>query len=121
MQLKSPLRSYSAQIIPRRVKFNINRETPRYWHSNSPYLTHLFTAFSLSFPEGEKFFIESVKAYDDEITDPELRESVTKFIQQEAQHSIQHRLYNEALLDDEMKKVLAERAQKWLNSKASKR
>lgn len=67
---------------------------PRYWHSDSPFLTHYFTAMSLLFPAGEKFFIDSVRAFEDEITDPVLREQVKGFVGQEAQHSHHHRAYD---------------------------
>lgn len=47
----------------------------------------MFDALSLTFPVGERYFIESVRALrDDKITDPELQQRVTDFIKQEAQH-----------------------------------
>lgn len=67
---------------------------PRFWHSGSPFLTHFFTAMSLFFPAGEKFFIDSVRHFEGEISDPVLREQVKGFIGQEAQHSHHHRAYD---------------------------
>lgn len=46
----------------------------------------MFDALSLTFPVGERYFIESVRALRDKITDPELQQRVTDFIKQEAQH-----------------------------------
>jgi len=69
-------------------------EATRYWHSDSPYITHFFTALSVVFPQGEKFFIDSVRRFEDRIVDPATREEVRGFVQQEAHHGHQHRLYN---------------------------
>ena len=77
----------------RRMRFDLEA-APRYWHSDSPFLTHYFTAMSLLFPAGETFFIDSVRNFEDEITDPLLREQVRGFIGQEAQHSHHHRSYD---------------------------
>ena len=46
---------------------------------------------------GERFFINSVRAYRDQITDPELKKAVTAFIGQEAMHGREHEEYNSAL------------------------
>lgn len=78
----------------RRMRFAGGDDVPRYWHSGSPFLTHFFTALSLLFPGGEKFFIESVKNFEDEIQDPVLREEIAGFVKQEALHSHHHRVYN---------------------------
>ncbi len=67
---------------------------PRFWHSNSPFLTHYFTAISLYFPAGEKFFIDSVRNFEDQLESPVLREQVKGFTGQEAQHSHHHRVYD---------------------------
>jgi predicted metal-dependent hydrolase len=80
-------------IQARRMRFDLEA-APRYWHSDSPFLTHYFTAMSLLFPAGERFFIDSVMHYQDEITDPLLREQVQAFAAQESQHSHQHRVYD---------------------------
>jgi predicted metal-dependent hydrolase len=83
----------TSRVIPRQVTFDLNR-APRYWHSGSPFLTHFFTALSVVFPEGERFFIASVRHFESEIEDPRLRSEVRDFIRQEAQHGFQHRIYN---------------------------
>ena len=80
-------------IQVRRMRFDLEA-APRYWHSESPFLTHYFTAMSLLFPAGETFFIDSVRDFEDEITDPLLREQVKGFTGQEAQHSHHHRVYD---------------------------
>jgi len=67
---------------------------PRYWHSQSPFLTHYFTAMSLLFPPGERFFIDSVRNFEDDIEDPLLLAQIRGFVGQEAQHSHHHRVYD---------------------------
>lgn len=64
--------------------------TPRYWYAGHAFESHFFNALSSTFPEGERFFIQSVRRYASEITDPALCRDVTAFIGQEGQHSKQH-------------------------------
>jgi predicted metal-dependent hydrolase len=52
---------------------------------------------SAVFPEGEDFFVRSVRSYRDRITDPELKVQVAGFIGQEALHGREHRHFNERL------------------------
>jgi len=81
-------------VVYRQMRFELE-DVPRYWHSDSPAITHFFHALSLTFPEGEKFFIDSVRAYEGEIDDPELLAEIRGFAQQESHHGYQHRLLNE--------------------------
>jgi len=62
--------------------------------------TLLFDALSICFPEGERFFIESVRAFRDKITNLTLQQQVKDFIRQEGQHSHQHRKYNAMLSEN---------------------
>jgi predicted metal-dependent hydrolase len=75
--------------------FGFGPETPRFWFEGNPFKTRFFDAMSLIFPPGEKFFINSVRAYRSEIRDPQLSRQVDDFIYQEAQHSMVHRSFNE--------------------------
>jgi len=67
------------EVIVRRMRFDLDEGLPRYWHSDSPYLTHLFSALSIVFPEGERFFIDSVRYFEKGLQDPGLREEVRAF------------------------------------------
>lgn len=60
-------------------------------------MSHFLAVLSATFPEGEDFFIRSVRNYRDQISDPELQEAIKGFIAQEATHRHQHRLLNERL------------------------
>lgn len=97
-------------VVVRRMRFDLEA-APRYWHSDSPSLTHFFTAMSLLFPAGEKFFIDSVRAFEDDITDPLLRQQVKGFIGQEAQHSHHHRVYDRLMTREH---IPVERYEAWI-------
>jgi predicted metal-dependent hydrolase len=58
----------------------------------------LFGAMSLVFPEGERFFIRSVKQFADKIDDAQLCQDIKDFIGQEAQHGRVHEIFNRAVL-----------------------
>ena len=59
--------------------------------------SHIAAMLSAVFPEGEDFFVRSVRNYRDQITDPVLKEQVKGFIGQEALHGREHRAFNERL------------------------
>jgi predicted metal-dependent hydrolase len=63
---------------------------PRHWFMGSPHLTHLSNALQLLFPAGERFFIRSVKHFEDRITDPELKGRIKGFYGQEGRHGHEH-------------------------------
>jgi predicted metal-dependent hydrolase len=87
--------------IPRRdVDFGLSAgEIPRDWCANDPFATTFMNALSLLFPEGERFFVDSVKAHKDLVEDPELARAVTGFIGQEAMHGKEHRAFNALLVE----------------------
>src|ERR1043165_1664518 len=60
-------------------------------------LSHLAAGLSSVFPDGEDFFVKSVRHYRDQITDPELKRQVAGFIGQEAMHGREHRALNNRL------------------------
>src|SRR5690606_5320049 len=61
--------------------------------------SHIAAMLSAVFPEGEDFFVRSVRNYRDKITDPVLKEQVKGFIGQEALHGREHRSVNERLAE----------------------
>ena len=82
----------------RRMSFNLEaQQLPKHWYADSPGLSHFFSALSAVFPDGEKYFIDSVRAYEDAIQDPELRQRVREFVRQEGHHTHHHRLFNQCL------------------------
>jgi predicted metal-dependent hydrolase len=88
----------SPQIVRRDLHFDMDADIPRYWLDGDAHKTRFFDAMSLMFPDGERFFIDSVRAYRAEIAvDAALNAEVGGFIGQEAMHSREHLEYNERL------------------------
>ncbi len=87
----------SVQVVRRDLRFNLDTADLRSWHPQGPHVAHFFNALSIFFPEGEQFFIDSVRRYRDRIDSPALQRDVKGFIGQEAMHSREHRRYNAAL------------------------
>ncbi len=87
----------SSIIARENLDFKLGEDIPKYWFGGDPMRTRLADAVMASFPEGERFFISSVRNYRDQITDPELLNDVKNFTRQEAQHGILHSLLNDRL------------------------
>jgi len=86
-------------IIVRDMKFDLENWLLKDWCFNNPFFTAFFNAISLSFPEGEKAFIASVRAYRNEIKDKRLLKDIDLFCKQEAMHIREHKKYNKLLCD----------------------
>ncbi|MDX9686986.1 metal-dependent hydrolase [Halopseudomonas formosensis] len=86
-------------IRPRRLNAALPDPLPRWWLGNDPFRTHFFNAMSVLFPDGEQFFIDSVRHFRDRVTDPALAQQIRGFIGQEAHHSREHIEYNQRLRD----------------------
>ena len=85
--------------IRRNLKFNLNPAKALTWHRDGLNVSQFLNTMSLFFPVGERFFIDSVRNYRDQITDPELKKAVTAFIGQEAMHGREHDEYNNYVAD----------------------
>lgn len=88
-------------VIRKYLDFRLN-EVPRFWFNNDPFKTRVFDALSLTFPDGERYFIQSVRLFQPHIQDPVLAKRVKDFIQQEAQHGIAHDKMNKILIEQGM-------------------
>ena len=84
----------NSDIQPRKMDFSFDPAMPRYWFDDDQFKTILLTALSCTFPEGERFFVRSVRHYQKQIQDPLLREQVKGFIGQEAHHGNEHDAFN---------------------------
>lgn len=87
-----------AGIPPRRMDFDFSN-APRYCYDNDPFLSSFWNTFSSLLPEGESFFVEAVRHYRGQITDPLLKAQVSGFIGQEAMHSKEHDAFNQMIRD----------------------
>jgi predicted metal-dependent hydrolase len=75
--------------------------------------SHFTAALSGLFPDGEDFFVRSVRHYRDQITDPVLKRQVAGFIGQEAVHGREHRLLNRRFAELGYPTRRFERIAKW--------
>jgi len=92
--------SNPARKVPtRRISFEESlQEVPKHFAADGDLiLSHVAASLSAVFPDGEDFFVRSVRHYRDEITDPELKRQVAGFIGQEAVHGREHRVLNDHL------------------------
>lgn len=93
---------YSAEpVVRKNLDFKLD-QVPRFWFGGDPFRTRMFDALSLTFPDGERYFIESVRLFKEQITDPDLKNRVADFIRQEAQHGIAHEKMNQVMRDQGM-------------------
>ncbi len=75
----------------RRMDFDFGADIPRWWFGGDRELTRSVDAMHMLFPEGERFFVRSVKHYLRDIEDdPELKARVKGFIGQEVMHGREH-------------------------------
>lgn len=85
------------QITTRRVSFRWPEDLPRHFAGDDLVMSHVVAVLSAMFPNGEDFFVQSVRYYRDRIDDPELKRQVARFIGQEALHGREHRAFNDRL------------------------
>jgi len=80
-------------ITPRDRRFGREAIAPRLWHGERVEATAIYNALSATFPAGEAFFVESVRAFR-EAAPPKLAEEIKAFTTQEAIHSREHDAFN---------------------------
>jgi len=80
-------------ILPRDFHFDMDSAREGHWLDGNPVATAIFNAMSLTFPGGERLFMDAVKAYRGKV-DGKLAQDVKDFIAQEAIHSREHHLLN---------------------------
>jgi predicted metal-dependent hydrolase len=92
--------SNAQRSVPtRRMAFEESfSEVPRHYAEEGDLvLSHVGAALSAVFPDGEDYFVRSVRHFRDEITDPDLKKQVAGFIGQESVHGREHRAFNDRL------------------------
>jgi len=81
------------QIKPRALHMDSDAPTPRWWLGGDPVATAVMNALSLTFPEGERFFIQSVKRFAKDAP-PRLAADIRAFTIQEGAHTREHIAFN---------------------------
>jgi hypothetical protein len=94
-------RTHDRKVPTRRMSFEASLEdVPRHFAADGDLiLSHVAVALSAVFPDGEDFFVRSVRQFRDQITEPELRRQVAGFIGQESMHGREHRVFNDRLAE----------------------
>jgi len=85
-------------ITPRDLRFGRGTQMRRWWLNDDPYATAFYNALSVTFPKGEGFFVDSVRAFRDG-TPPQLRSEIQAFIKQEVIHTREHVAFNRHVTD----------------------
>ena len=85
-------------ITPRDRRFAREQKPGRWWNGGDPVGTAVYNALSATFPKGEAFFVESVRAFRNDAP-PKLAEEIKAFTTQEAIHSREHDMFNKAALE----------------------
>lgn len=94
--LERPTRARTVRT--RRIRFNYpSGSLNRHYVDGDLVMSHVVAVLSAMFPEGEDFFVRSVRRFADRVTDAELKRQVAGFIGQEVTHGREHRALNERL------------------------
>lgn len=103
------------KVPTRRISFEDSlAEIPKHFAADGDLIgSHLVAVLSSVFPDGEDFFVRSVRHFRDEITDPVLKKEVAGFIGQEAIHGREHRALNDRFDELGYASKRIERNTKW--------
>src|ERR1700689_5553638 len=82
--------------IPRDLDVELST-VPRHWVAGNAAATAISNGINILFPHGERFFVRSVKAFVDQIDDPDLRAQIKGFFGQEGRHAHAHDRFNDVL------------------------
>jgi predicted metal-dependent hydrolase len=85
-------------IHPRNIAFGRMEGEPRWWLGGDPVATAFYNALSVTFPQGERFFMDAVRRYRTEVSG-ELADQVAAFVTQEALHTREHVAFNRQVAD----------------------
>src|SRR5688500_13477806 len=85
-------------ITPRDRRFGRGLAANRWWVANDPVATAFYNALSATFPRGEAFFVESVRAFRDGAPE-RLAQEIRAFTTQEVMHSREHVAFNKRAVD----------------------
>ncbi len=86
----------------RNVQFNFDK-VEKHWILGSSIATHFVNSMHIVFPEGEKFFVRSVRKFAKEIKDENLKSEVNSFCGQEGIHAREHQRFWEVMEEQNLK------------------
>lgn len=109
------------ELVVRRLLVDLETPIPARWNGGDAFRSAFFNALSMSFPVGEQFFIDSVRAVLDRVPPPQrdaLAQEVRGFIGQEATHRRIHGLFNDHLTRQGYRNTLEPRVKRRIASHA---
>lgn len=86
----------------RNVHFNFDKVT-KHWILGSSIATHFVNSMHVVFPEGEKFFVRSVRRFSKDIKDEQLKKEINSFCGQEGVHAREHQRFWEVMEEQNLK------------------
>lgn len=93
----SSRRHEGARFPVRRESFDLTVVSDPYIFADNPLGSYFWLVLQAKFPDGEQFFIDSVRALRDRVADEQLQKDISAFIGQEAMHGHAHRDANKAI------------------------
>jgi predicted metal-dependent hydrolase len=85
-------------ITPRDRRFGRGQAATRWWVDGYPIATAFYNALSATFPKGEAFFVDSVRAFRED-AEPKLAQEIKAFTTQEVMHSREHVQFNKKAIE----------------------
>ena len=102
-------------VKTRRITFSYPTGSLRqHYVDNDLVMSHVVAVLSGMFPEGEDFFVRSVRDSKPKVSDPELLKQIAGFIGQEVTHGREHRDLNDRLTEMGYRSNKVDRHVKWL-------
>lgn len=92
-----PTTETKGKMKVRNVAFNFEDIKDEHYLGDNMFATHFLNSLHVVFPEGEKLFIRSVRYFQKEIKDEQLKKDIRDFVGQEGIHHREHERFWEQL------------------------
>ncbi len=86
------------EITVRDIRFGAGAVSSAHWLGEDPFATAFFNALSVTFPQGERFFMDSVRRFKAGLP-PKLAAEAAAFVTQEAMHTREHVAFNKLVAE----------------------
>lgn len=89
-------------VVREKLDFKLDLHIPRYWYGNDAFMTRFWGGVFATFPEGERYFISSLRPFRDQVINSNLQQEMKDFMCQEGQHGLVHTEFNQILQEQGM-------------------
>jgi hypothetical protein len=93
---KSMATAAASRLKVRNVTFEFD-QVPKHWILRSSIATHFVNSMHIVFPEGEKFFVRSVRRFAKDVKSESLKKDISAFCGQEGVHAREHQRFWEVM------------------------